>query len=147
MRTLTRIAAAFAAGAALMYYFDPQGGRRRRALVRDRGVAVGHDAQRLVRNKTRRAADRTRGALARARAALSHEQVDDDQLRERIRARLGHIIDHPGQINVDVQHGFVTLRGQASPDEIDEIDAAVPAMRGVAGVDNRVQPAEGQVQA
>ena len=76
MKTLARIATAFAAGAALMYYFDPLGGRRRRALVRDRGVAASHDAPRLLRNKTRRAADRTRGALARARSALRSSSLE-----------------------------------------------------------------------
>jgi hypothetical protein len=140
MKTIARIAAAFAAGAALMYYFDPQGGRRRRALARDRGVAAGHDAQRLVRSKTRRAADRTRGALARARAALSNAPVSDDQLRDRIRARLGHLVEHPGQLNVDVQNGFVVLRGHAEIDEIEELSTTLPTTPCMVGVDNRVLP-------
>lgn len=144
MKTFARIAAAFAAGAALMYYLDPQGGRRRRALVRDRSVAATHDAQRLVRNKTRRAADRTRGALARARSALSNAPVSDDQLRDRIRARLGHMVEHPGQLNVDVQHGFVVLRGHAAIDEIEELNTRLPQMHGVAGIDNRVLPDDRQ---
>lgn len=139
MRQLARIATAFAAGAALMYYLDPQGGRRRRALARDRGVAVTHDAQRLVRGKTRRAADRTRGLIARARSAVARAPVGDDQLHDRIRARLGHLVEHPGQVNVDVQQGVVVLRGRASPGEIEELEAVLPSMQGVLGIDNRLQ--------
>ena len=146
MKTLARLAAAFAAGAAVMYYLDPQGGRRRRALVRDRGLAVGHQAQRTVRNKALNAADRTRGALARARAAFSDAPVDDDILHDRIRARLGHLVEHPGQLNVDVQQGYVILRGHASIEEIEDLTTQLPAMPGVVAVDNRISPALAQAR-
>ncbi|HEX2082823.1 MAG TPA: BON domain-containing protein, partial [Xanthomonadaceae bacterium] len=64
----------------------------------------------------------------------------DDQLRDRIRARLGHLVEHPGQLNVDVQNGFVVLRGHAAIDEIEELSTTLPTMHGVVGVDNRVLP-------
>lgn len=143
MKTLTRIAAALAAGAALMYYLDPQSGRRRRALVRERGAAAGHDAGRLLRGKSRHAADRARGAFAQARAALEGGTPADDVLRDRIRSRLGHAIEHPGQVNVDVQQGYVVLRGHASIEEIEDLTLRLVAMRGVTGVDNRLVPSAG----
>ena len=52
MTTLFRIAAAFAAGAAAMYFMDPLVGRRRRALMRDQGVAAGHNVEDFVRAKS-----------------------------------------------------------------------------------------------
>ena len=142
MKTLTRIAAAFAAGAALMYYLDPQSGRRRRALARERGLSAGHDAGRLVHGKSRHVLDRARGALARARSAFEGEVPGDDVLRDRIRSGMGHVIEHPGQVNVDVQQGYVVLRGHASIEEIEDLTLRLSAMRGVLGVDNRIVPAD-----
>lgn len=143
MKTLTRIAAALAAGAALMYYLDPQSGRRRRALVRERGLAAGHDTGRMLAGKSRFASDRARGALARARSVLEEAVPPDDVLRDRVRSRLGHMIDAPAQVDVDVQQGYVVLRGHASIEEIEDLTTRLSAMRGVVGVDNRIVPAAG----
>src|SRR5690606_14082211 len=111
MRTVARFAAAFAAGAALMYYLDPVAGRRRRALARDRGVSAGHEAEHLVRSRSRHAIDRAQGMMARARAGLSNSPVEDGQLYGRIRTRLGRMVAHPGEVSVEVEGGHVVLRG------------------------------------
>ena len=140
MKTWTRLAAAVAAGAALMYYLDPQSGRRRRALLRNRGASAGQDAGRLVRDNSREAVDRAGDVLRRARGALVGTPPADDVLLDRIRSRMGHVIEHPGQVNVDVQQGFVVLRGRASIEEIEDLTLQLGAMRGVTGVDNRLIP-------
>lgn len=137
-----RLAAAFAAGAIAMYYMDPVAGRRRRALVHDRSVAAGHDAEDFARTRSKRAGDHVRGMFARTRERLSNAPIDDSQLHERIRARLGHVIDHPGEINVDVQNGHVVLRGIASSQEIEDVVSTVSSMRGVEGVDNRLSASQ-----
>ena len=138
MNTVARFAAAFAAGAALMYYLDPVAGRRRRALVRDRGLSVGHDAEHFARAKSRHAVDRAQGLVARARAGLSHAPVDDGQLHGRIRTKLGRLVAHPGDVSIEVNGGQVVLRGHASDAEIEDLTAALVAMRGVEHVDNRL---------
>ena len=138
MNTVARFAAAFAAGAALMYYLDPVAGRRRRALVRDRGLSVGHDAEHFARAKSRHAVDRAQGLVARARAGLSHAPVDDGQLHGRIRTRLGRLVAHPGEVSIEVNGGQAVLRGHASDAEIEDLTAALVAMRGVEHVDNRL---------
>src|SRR4051812_40098977 len=99
MNSVLRLATAFAAGAAIMYYFDPEGGRRRRALARDKGVGVGQDVGESARPGAKRAADQVRGAGARTRAGVMDEPVDDDRLRERIRSKLGRLVEHPGAVN------------------------------------------------
>lgn len=134
----TAFAATFAAGAALMYFLDPVAGRRRRALARDRGVSVGHDAEHFARAKSKHAVDRTQGLVARARAGLSQAPVDDGQLHGRIRTRLGRLVAHPGEVNIEVTDGRVVLRGHATDAEIDELTTTLVAMRGVAEVDNRL---------
>lgn len=141
MKTVFGLAAAFAAGALAMYYMDPAAGRRRRALVRDRGIAAGHGAEDFARGKSRHARDHVRGMFARTRSRLSRAPVGDDQLQQRIRAKLGRLVERPGEVHVDVHKGQVVLRGTASTEEIDELLDAVEAMRGVQILDNRLSRA------
>lgn len=138
MNAAFRLILAFAAGAAAMYYLDPTTGRRRRALARDQGVAAGHQAEEFVRMKSKRAADRMRGVVARTRSRIFPEAVDDEQLHERIRAKLGHLVTHPGAVKVEVHEGRVTLVGTAPGKEIDDLVDAVAAMPGVEAIDNRL---------
>lgn len=138
MNAVVRLAVAFAAGAAVMYYFDPVTGRRRRALARDQGVATGHDVEDFARAKSKRAADRAHGVKARARARIADEPVDDLQLHERIRSKMGRIVEHPGAITVQVSDGHVVLTGNASEEEIESLADAVSTMQGVESVDNRL---------
>lgn len=130
MRPLNLIAA-FAAGAALMYYLDPQQGRRRRALARDKSVSVGHDLQYHADAKRKWMAGRVKGMTAAARARLSPQPVDDDLLYERIRATLGHVVTHAGAVVVAVEDGVVHLAGRLPDDQAEALLATVAAMRGV----------------
>jgi hypothetical protein len=52
------------AGAGLMYLLDPQQGRRRRALVRDKAVSLAHQAQGAAEMVRRDARNRARGLAA-----------------------------------------------------------------------------------
>jgi pimeloyl-ACP methyl ester carboxylesterase len=56
-------------GATLMYFLDPQGGRRRRALVRDQIVHLSHELVEFADVTGRDAANRIRGLWAEARSA------------------------------------------------------------------------------
>jgi hyperosmotically inducible periplasmic protein len=138
MTILLRIATAFAAGAVAMYFMDPLVGRRRRALMRDQGVAAGHNVEDFVRVKSRRAVHRLNGTVARTRARLSQGPVDDEQLLERIRSRLGHVLEHPRSVEVAVRDGNVVLTGRASATDIDHLMEAISGMRGVEDVENRL---------
>lgn len=138
MNAVVRLAVAFAAGAAVMYYFDPVAGRRRRALARDQGVAAGHDVEDFARAKSKRAADRAHGVKARAGARLADAPVDDLQLHERIRSKMGRIVEHPSAITVQVSNGHVVLTGNASEEEIESLADAVASMQGVRSVDNQL---------
>lgn len=122
-----------------MYLFDPVAGRRRRALARDKAVAAGHDVEDFARGKARHAADRLHGAAAQMRAHMRHEPVDDEQLTDRIRSQLGHLVAQPGKIEVHVENGVVTLSGSARLGEVDQLVASVASMLGVEGVDNRLE--------
>ena len=135
MRLLTTLAA-LAVGAAAMYYADPETGRRRRVVTRDKLNAASHDASHLARMKSKRASDRLKGLMARARFGEASPPRDDDQLCERIRSRLGRVVSHPKAIDVEVRQGRVHLSGHILADELDGLLRTVSSMAGVHGVDN-----------
>jgi osmotically-inducible protein OsmY len=110
--------------------------------VRDRSVAAGHDAGDLARGKARHTRDHIRGFMARTRERLSRAPIDDDQLYERIRSRLGRLVAHPGEVHLEVNQGRVVLRGTASDREIDALLDTVASMRGVESIDNRLSVGE-----
>jgi osmotically-inducible protein OsmY len=139
MNAFSRLVTAFAAGAATMYFLDPAAGRGRRARVRDRGIAAGHDIEDYARTSGRRAVDKLHGAAAEARAHLANPPVGDQQLHDRIRAKLGRIVEEPATVSVHVDHGRVILNGSASAEEIESLARTVAAMRGVTDVDVRVR--------
>lgn len=137
MREILALAAGWAVGAATMYYLDPHGGRRRRAVARDRLVAWSHDAGELAQRGGRRAVKRMRGAAA-ARRARWHASPprNDEQLRERVRSRLGRAIRYAGAIDVDASEGRVTLRGPVLADDVSSLIDTVRDVPGVADVEN-----------
>lgn len=56
--------AAFGVGAALMYFFDPVSGKRRRALLRDQLVHARHEIGDYAEGSAKDLRNRTQGAVA-----------------------------------------------------------------------------------
>ena len=135
MRLLTTLAT-LAVGAAAMYYADPETGRRRRVIARDKLNAASHDASHLARVKSKRASDRFKGLMARLRFAQASPPRDDDHLCERIRSRLGRLVSHPKAVDVEVRQGRVQLSGHILADEVEGLLRTLSAMTGVQGIDN-----------
>jgi len=108
--------------------------------VRDQMEAGRHNARDYVRIKSRRVTNSVRGALARTKARISPHPVDDDLLKDRVRAKLGHLVRHPGAVEVSVHDGKVMLVGNVLVDEISSVHSAVSAIPGVTGLDNRLSP-------
>jgi hypothetical protein len=121
-------------GAAIAYFFDPQNGRRRRAMVRDRSAG-------FVRQGGRSAARAGRAVGAEAYGVSQKVQhlkeepkdFDDATLADKIRSEVFRDPDVPkGNINVNVQRGIVQLRGEVPRLEL--IDDLVEQTRKVQGV-------------
>jgi hypothetical protein len=70
MKNILAMLAGLGIGAVLMYLLDPEGGNRRRALIRDKGISLGHRTQRLVSGKMTDLTNRSRGMLHEAKKAF-----------------------------------------------------------------------------
>jgi hypothetical protein len=127
-------------GAALTFMADPQSGRRRRALARDKVVRASRKTRDAFDATARDVANRTSGIVAATRGRFGERAVDDSRLLERVRARLGRVCSHPRAIDVDVSDRIVTLRGPILAAEVDDVIAAVGSVRGVASVANDLEP-------
>jgi hypothetical protein len=133
------VAGALAAGAFATFFLDPDQGRRRRAIARDRlasGLRHAADSSQALAHGLR---NRTTGLVAGARRRLSPAPVSDDVLAERVRARMGHNVSH-ASIDVQVVQREVTLRGPVLDSEIEALLRAVRAVPGVRGVVNQLEP-------
>ena len=62
-------------GAAMMYVLDPQGGRRRRALARDKAVSLATKTSKVVSARSRDLANRAKGVAAEARSIVVESGV------------------------------------------------------------------------
>ena len=112
MTSKTSVIGGFGLGAGLMYLLDPDRGRRRRAMVRDRISSRIGDSEAFLGKTARDSANRARGLLARTRTRVTPGgRVSDEVLAERVRSKLGRYVSHPGAIEVDAQRGRVVLRG------------------------------------
>lgn len=139
MNTTVVAMTAAAVGAAVTYVLDPDRGRRRRALVRDRVVSLAHASRAAADTTSRDVANRARGLFASLRSRAVQELPSDAVLAARVRARLGFAVRHPGSVEVDVTGGRVTISGPVLADEAGRLLDRVARMRGVAEVHNRLQ--------
>src|SRR5213080_3989065 len=98
-------------GAALMYIFDPDRGKRRRALLRDKVEATGNEISDKAEKMGRDLKNRAYGFVAETKSIFQHDEVTDDVLVDRVRSRLGRISVHIDSFDVAAKDGVVTLRG------------------------------------
>ena len=131
-----------ATGSAAMFLLDPNGGRRRRALVRDQATRATRKSRAALDATARDVANRTGGVVAATKGRLSDEAVNDARLVERVRAKLGRVCSHPRAIDVTAHDGHVTLRGPILSAEVKAVLARSSAVRGVRSVDNELEPHE-----
>jgi osmotically-inducible protein OsmY len=134
------VGAAGAVGLAAGYFLDPDSGKRRRHIARDRAVSV-----------IRRGADRTRPEAeyrtqqaegkveaAKSQAAPEKPAANDQALAERVKSEIFQPADAPkGSVNINVEDGDVYLRGEVKrPEEIRKLVEEAGAVDGVRGVEN-----------
>ncbi len=132
--SMGRLLTAAGIGAGLMYFFDPQQGDRRRALVRDQLASAANRTGRAADVTSRDVRNRARGVVASLRSRLRDEEVGDEILTERVRARLGQVLGYARAVETTVSDGRVTLRGPVLGDDVEQLLRRVRAVRGVKDV-------------
>ena len=130
--------AGVAVGAAVTYFLDPNGGGRRRALVRDKTGRYARETGDYLRKKSKYHWQRAQGMAHEAAAAFHREEVSDQQLHDRVRAALGRAVSNPRAIDVEVRGGIVSLCGPIVAEEVDCLLDAVSSVGGVNDIVNRL---------
>src|SRR6185312_5489021 len=128
------------AAAGVMYYFDADSGRRRRARFGQRSGGAARRSLSRLQAASRDLAHRAYGLGARATALLRGGEVAPGVLAERVRARLGRVVSHPGAVHVsaDERH-TVRLSGVVLAWEHGPLRRAVAAVPGVAAIRDELE--------
>jgi gas vesicle protein len=131
-------AAGVGIGALGMYLFDPDRGKRRRTLVRDKAVKAYNEAVEAVVKTEEDLINRAKGMAAEVKSTLAHEEVEDNVLLARIRSRMGHLVKNPQAVNVSVKEGKVSLTGILPHAEYHALLASIRHTPGVKGLMNQL---------
>ena len=126
-----------ALGAALVYFFDPDNGRRRRKVTLDRLAGF---ARRHGRRLGRGVASEAHGLKQKAthRTEEPKPQPDDVTLARKVESEIFRGPDVPkGKINVNAENVIVVLRGEAKTHEmIEDLAKKAREVQGVRDVEN-----------
>jgi len=125
-----------ALGAVLAYFFDPQNGKRRRHVTRDRTLAI-------FRRSGRRAGGYVAAEAHGLKQKATHlreepKDLDDVTLARKVETEIFRPADAPkGSVDVNVVDGIVQLRGEVeSPDLVEELASKARSVQGVRDVEN-----------
>ena len=127
-------------GAVLSYFLDPQSGRRRRHVARDRTVALGRRGRRKSAHAARLLAAEAYGVKQKATHLREEEkEYDDVTLARKVETEVfrGRPEVPKGRINVSAADGVVALRGEIErPELIDDLVERTRSVQGVRDVEN-----------
>lgn len=139
MKRIFAVLAGTGAGAAALYYFDPERGPRRRAMLRDQFAHSQNRLQDAAGATSRDVRNRAGGYRASVRSAFMRASgASDEVVGERARAAIGRAVTHPGSIEVSVNNGVATLSGPVLAREVPLLIDRVLDVRGVRDVVNRL---------
>lgn len=126
-------------GSGVMYLLDPDRGKRRRALLRDKCVSATRKTREGIEISARDLRNRARGLATSIQSRFTSNETDDAVLVERVRSKLGRVVSHPHAIGVAVADGNVTLNGPILEGEVDRLLTCVKRIQGVREVVNKLE--------
>ena len=138
-RSRLPVLAGAAAGATAAYFFDPERGHARRTQFVDwSGARLRRGWKALNQLGARTGANAAAFPQRMVSLRSGPRPADDLTLRDRVESEVFRNADVPkGQINLDVESGVVTIRGQVdSALQIASVEKAVLKVPGVVGVEN-----------
>jgi uncharacterized membrane protein len=130
----------FVAGIAAMYFADPNRGRRRRVIVRDKVNAGLRDVVREFDKAGRDLRNRSQGVASAVLSLTCKAEADGLLIEERVRSGIGRAVSHPHAICVTVERGGrVVLEGPVLEHEVEYLLRRVRSTAGVTEVVNRLE--------
>jgi BON domain len=136
MNKVLKVVSAVGLGAGLMYVFDPDRGKRRRALLHNKAEHATRIAADVAGKTRRDVRNHLLGAFAEIESLFRTREISDDVLEARVRSKLGRVVSHPHAIEVKMDKGIVTLSGPVLADELHPLLDAVAAVSGVKSIEN-----------
>lgn len=127
-------------GTGLMFLLDPDRGKRRRAMLRDKCAWSARKTGEAMEVTARDLRNRAQGIASSIQSTFTSEPVDDSKLTDRVRSKLGRVVSHPGAIEVTAREGVVTLSGPILTEEVPYLLAEVNRVSGVHEVVNNLDP-------
>jgi len=138
MNKVVRLIGPVAVGAGLMYLFDPDRGKRRRALLLNKAEHFGRIATEAAGKTRRDLRNQLLGLVAELESPFKIGEVADDVLEARVRSKLGRVVSHPHAIAVKAVDGVVSLSGPILTREEHPLLDCVIEIRGVKNIDNEL---------
>jgi len=128
-------------GAGLMYLLDPQGGGRRRAVARDKSVSALKQGGKAAAKTSRHLGNKTKGLVAKTGSKLRESDLVDDgqKLLKKVQKVVRVTVSHPSAIDPILEAGRVHLHGLVLASEVARLLAAIEAVEGISGVENRLE--------
>jgi hypothetical protein len=139
MNHVLRLVGGAVLGAGTMFVLDPHRGRSRRAYLRDKAWHLLRKASHDARVASADFQHRAKGLIVETKTKLTHPQVPDDILVERIRSKIGRVVSFPRSLEIKATDGQVTLLGQVLQNEMEPLFLEVHQIPGVRGVKNELQ--------
>ena len=127
-------------GAGLMYLFDPERGKLRRALLRNKAVHISKIANDTAGKTRRDIRNHLQGAFAEVESVfVDNGPVSNDVLAARVRSKLGRVVSHPSAVEVKAVDGLIILSGPILADEVHPLLDSVIAIHGVKNIENNLE--------
>lgn len=127
-------------GTGLMFLLDPDRGKRRRALLRDKCAWSARKTGEVAQVTARDLRNRAKGVASSVQSTFKAAPADDAKLTDRVRSKLGRVVSHPGSIHVEARDGVVSLAGPILSEEVPYLMAAAKRVSGVKEVVNDLEP-------
>ena len=138
MNKVVKLVGVVGLGGGLMYLFDPDRGRRRRAFLRNKAEHFGRIATDAAGKTRRDVRNHLLGVVAELESPFKAGEVADDVLEARVRSKLGRVVSHPHAIAVKAVDGVVSLSGPILTSEEHPLLDCVIEIRGVKNIDNEL---------